>query len=208
MGPQMHSHFISLEGLYRFVSEHPTNAALLPNSPERRRLFRLAADLTSSIPEEPGFYLWGRFETNRLWRNVYLGKSGRGRTASLRARVREELKDEAAFLWAPVLSGRVIRAGCPDRYGASTDRALRKTGCSHIVWFADPALADIDIPDIEADLIETMAPGANVIRPTPPPEPQDYTHQVVGHFRRQVHDARKDGFPPAGHFLQRIGVGA
>ena len=41
-------------------------------------------------------------------------------------------------------------------------RALNKKDSTHIAWVADPDLTDEAVEDIEADLIETLNPRANI----------------------------------------------
>jgi hypothetical protein len=50
------------------------------------------------VPEQGGFYLWGFYNHNKFWVNVYLGMATEGKTANLRARLYEELTNERAFV--------------------------------------------------------------------------------------------------------------
>lgn len=191
----MQSGMLTLKPLYDVIASHPKEAGETVPLAERRFYRRAAKDLCVSLPQEQGFYLWGRFEANGLWRNIYLGKAGFGRTAHLRARLTEELHDESACLWVQKIPNEALRGGTPARYLTEYDRAMRKAGASHIVWVSDPQLSNDLVRDIEADLIETMAPRANLSRPVPPSHPQEHTHTIVRHFREEIHEARGSRFP-------------
>lgn len=166
-------------------------------------------DFVPLVPDEKGtgvapfhgFYLWGRYEANGLWRNIYLGKAGFGKTAHLRARILEELKDERACIWAEFVSEKTLRVAsrrnhpkmCPV-YDKHMVRALRKTGTTHIAWVADPELSNSAVENIESDLIETLNPAANVSHPVPPVSLQQHTKQIIAEFRSLVHRYRSDRY--------------
>ena len=95
---------VSLQLLYRFLKANHDEAGYAGRSPEGRRYAAIATRLCQTIAAAQGFYLWGRYERNGLWQNVYLGKAGFGRTAHLRARILEELKDERACIWSAFVS--------------------------------------------------------------------------------------------------------
>ena len=193
----MESGFVSLRPLYQFIADHPTKAGLEPGTPERRLYRAAASQLCSVIPQAQGFYLWGAYSPRGLWHNLYLGKAGFGRTSHLRARILEELHDEAACLWVTIASEQEFLDGGPDRYRRHMVRALRKQGATHIVWATDPRLSNTIVTAIESDLIETMSPRVNAARPVPPPCPQEHTPEVVSHFRSQIHLARGTRYLPA-----------
>jgi hypothetical protein len=172
----MKSGILTLQPLYELISTHAKESGPNVDAAELRAYRRAAKALCASLPDEQGFYLWGRFEKNGLWRNIYLGKAGFGRTSHVRARITEELNDERGCLWIHAISNEAMRAGCPPRYLSNHDRALRKAGSSHIVWVSDPDLSNDIVRQTEADLIETMAPRANLARPVPPAAPQEHTH--------------------------------
>ena len=70
---------------------------------ERTELGKQSSDrckrITAGVPEAPGFYLWGTYNRNGLWKNIYLGMAGYGDHKSLRKRIREELMDERCCMW-------------------------------------------------------------------------------------------------------------
>jgi hypothetical protein len=170
-------------------------------SPVRRRYGLIAKHLCAEIAPAQGFYLWGWYEANGLWRNIYLGKAGFGKTAHLRARILEELKDERACIWRAFVSEKTLtKAGMLNhptmwnKYQSHMARALKKTGTTHIAWVADPDLRNSDVRDIESDLIETLNPRANVSRPVPPVTLQEHTKEVIAEFRSLIHAHRNDRF--------------
>jgi hypothetical protein len=190
----MKSGFLTLRPLYDFISQHPKELGPRVEGLEFAAYRRAAKDLCLSVPEEQGFYLWGRFEANGLWRNIYLGKAGFGRTSHVRARIAKELDSERACLWVHAIPNEAIRAVCPTRYLTHYDRAIRKAGSTHIIWVSDPTFPNDLVLQVESDLIETMAPRANLSRPVPPAGPQKHTPEVVAHFRKQIHEARNERF--------------
>ncbi len=96
----MHAGIVHLDSLIRYVTLHDrVGRALEPRSPAGDEYDKLAQTVVSSIARERGLYLWGTYGKNGLWRNMYLGKTGVGKTSHLHARILEELKDERIFLW-------------------------------------------------------------------------------------------------------------
>jgi hypothetical protein len=192
---------VSLHPLYDYVKSNPDSKCLDLRSPVRRRYRSMAASICEQIQTVQGFYLWGRYEPNRLWQNIYLGKAGFGITAHLRTRILEELRDESACIWHAVFSEAELRkAGERNhpkmwgKYQFHMKRALMKTGTTHIVWVAVPGLSNPDVRDIESDLIETLNPRANASRPIPPVALQDHTKEIIGEFRRLIHAHRDTGY--------------
>jgi hypothetical protein len=194
------SGMISLESLYAILMKDRSHEGLLRKKQQRAEYGRKAEELCGGIADCPGFYLWGRYEPNGLWRNIYLGKAGRGKTTSLRARILKELKDERSALWISkpkVTIGTLDAAGEVNhgkmwpKYRNLLNRILRKAGATHIVWAADPAQDDSKVRDVESDLIELLSPSGNLNRPVPPHKLQDHTKEIVAEFRRLIHTNRK-----------------
>lgn len=194
----MDSGIINLKPLYDFVRLHKDDmTALNGNSRKGREYGRECLKCVDSVGKRQGFYLWGFFESNGLWRNVYLGKAGLGKSASLRSRILEELKDERWFVWRNFWDelylrelGGSIYPRKWNEYAMHVDRAFRKARSTHIVWVLTPNLTNKDVLRVEADLIEAMNPGANHQRPTPPSSLQQDTAKVFEILRQRVHDAR------------------
>jgi hypothetical protein len=149
-----------------------------------------------------GFYAWGFYEKSGLWRTIYVGKAGFGKTASLKARITEELKDERAFVWCGKHTG-LNRDDCKkiwqSYYPASTvskvpenhiERSLRKIYTTHIVWAIVPNLSNDNVRLVEADLIETLNPSANFQRSAPHYGFLDTTIDVIRAFKQRIHDLR------------------
>jgi len=115
----------------------------------------------------------------------------------LHSRILEELKDQRCCLWRAVLTtDELLAAGAGHyasmwhKYQQDWERAFRKAGTTHIAWVADSALSNRAVANIESDLIETLNPSANVSRPVPPVSLQEHTHEVIRHFRREIHADR------------------
>lgn len=197
----MRSGILLLQLLYKFLKLNHDKIGLYGKSLEGRAYGVEVVKICQDIVATQGFYLWGRYERNGLWRNIYLGKAGFGRTAHLRARIQEELKDERACIWHAFVSVHAMEAAGErnyprmwHQYKKHTHRALKKAGATHIVWVADPHLANSQVQNIESDLIETLNPYANMLRPVPPVTLQQHTKTIIGEFRELIHRSRK-------HFL-------
>ncbi|MBM3792233.1 MAG: hypothetical protein FJW35_18045 [Acidobacteria bacterium] len=194
----MESGLISVGPLYDLIRSNPDPKGLLLGSPMRRRYGSVAKIICAAIAQAQGFYLWGRYEANGLWRNTYIGKAGFGKTAHLRGRILEELKDERACIWRAFVSERMLReAGKRNHptmwhvYKQHMARALKKTGTTHIAWVADPNLPKSAVQNIESDLIEILNPAANVLRPVPPVSLQKHTKEIIAALRAQIHTYRR-----------------
>ncbi len=196
----MKSGKIILTPLYEHALADPEGHSLRGASSIGRDYGRKATELTKSIPVMHGFYLWGKYEKNGLWRTIYLGKAGYGKTTSLQARIREELKDERVFVWAglhPGLSDEdLLRIGekhYPSmwhKYRSHFTRALQKAGTTHIIWAVTKGIRNDEVTKIEADLIETMNPVANVQRPAPVSGLQEKTIEIIKLLKHQIHGSR------------------
>jgi hypothetical protein len=198
------SGIVSLQPIYELLQSHPKPQLLLklagPNAPGKV-FTQKCAELVSAVPGTQGFYLWGFYERNGLWRNVYLGKAGLGPGASLKKRILEELKDERCFAMRPFLAekaimqeGRRIHLGMWATYNKHWERALRKQNTTYIAWVSTPALSNEDILRIEADLIESLNPTANLNRPSPPATLQGDTKEIFALIRQSIHTQRATAY--------------
>jgi len=200
----MNSGIITLGPLYDVIRKS-ADRRLLPkldgkNAPGRLYT-RTCTEIADCIPDTQGFYLWGTFEQNKLWRNIYLGKAGAGRNARLRKRILEELKDERAFAFRAFFSPSAledIRTEIHgDKYRREWKRSVRKEGTTYIVWVSTPHIEnEKDVLRIEADLIESMNPSANLERHAPPQSLQSDTREIFGLFRIRIHEQRKTAIKP------------
>jgi hypothetical protein len=183
---------VCLTLLHEFAKEHP-DCYRYPRKPERRRVLReyseLCGNIIKKVPIERGVYLWVCYEKNRLWKNIYLGLAGYGKTTSLRARISEELRDEKSFAWAGVLGEEEIRA-IPDNGRKHRERAMLKQGATHIFWVTTPDLPIQAVHDLESDLIEALNPMANIKRPAPPHTVNNRTSRVFHRLRKLIHEER------------------
>ena len=197
----MASGTISLRPLYNLLSAAPEPEQLLRLSGKLapgKAYTRECDILTAGISESQGFYLWGCYQGSGLWKNIYLGKAGLGKGANLRKRIREELKDERCFAWRPAFNrqkilslGRALHGEMWQKYGKGWERALKKETTTHIVWVSVPSIPNEDVLRIEADLIESLNPAANIKRPAPPANLQRDTRQVFELFRKNIHLRRE-----------------
>jgi hypothetical protein len=117
----------------------------------------------------------------------------------------EELKDERACVWRAFVSEETLReAGKRNhptmwhKYQSNMARALKKAGATHIAWVADPDLPKSAVTNVESDLIETLNPRANILRPVPPPVTlQGHTKEIVAELRSLIHAHRTERFEVA-----------
>lgn len=199
---QIHADTLPLTELLDFAAQDKDGKCLHGNGPCGRDYGKLVTRLAQSIADLQGLYIWGYYESNGLWRTIYLGKAGLGRTASLRARITEELKEERALIWRGKHSGlddEALERLWPGHYPPSpgskasenhVKRALSKAGSTHIIWVATPEIDNGHVARIEADLIESLNPSANVQRPAPTSGLQEMTVSVIQRFKAEMHRHR------------------
>lgn len=156
---------------------------------ESGRLFsRLCQNAASAVTAESGFYLWGWYERNKSWKNIYVGKSGRTPGYSLQKRIREELNDERRFL-ERVHFNKAELLSWYEQDGRPNPRELEKAGCTHIMWVAISTLDAGQLLGIEADLIEAMNPAANRSRPKAPLD-SPISEVIIKEFRALIKGCR------------------
>lgn len=194
--------FISLRCLYEFIRKRKDEHlhALNLETPLGGKYSALCDTLTAAIPELQGIYIWGAFDSKKYWKSLYLGKAGLGRSKKLlRARIREELKDERCSLWRYVLSkGQLLEVGPRVHHPGQWDRyiknawlrSLRKGGATHIVWAPARGLDNRQVRNLEAELIEAFNPEANRQRPIPPNEVLVEASRIFMHLRHTIHYIR------------------
>jgi hypothetical protein len=164
------------------------------NKPSREYL-KVCIEVLDKVPNNQGFYLWGFYNSNRFWVNVYLGKAIVGKTAHLRDRLYKELTAENASIWrevnkdnvAVLAIGQKIHPVMWPTYKAQWQRALRKAGSTHIFWVAASDLPAAHIDLIESDLIEAMNPTGNRQRKVPSAKLQREAGEILKTFRELVH---------------------
>lgn len=197
------SGIIELKELYDFVENDVDGEALDANSRKGREFSKVVTNLTNSIPEIGGFYIWGSYLTNGLWRNIYIGKAGFNKTASLQNRIKKELNAERQFFWKIKLTNDQIINKCKDNYPKMAhkyewhwERSFEKFNSTHIIWVSindsDKNEFEKDILMIESDLIETMNPTANRSRPKPYGNLQENTIEIIKKIKELIHKNRPD----------------
>jgi len=151
-----------------------------------------------------GLYLWGFYNRNGFWTNIYIGKAGLKKTASLQNRIYKELTAERACIWREVLNTEQLEKICKEIHPRMWPKnlpkwrnACEKAGSTHIAWVALPKHKEASIEPIENDLIEAMNPTGNRKRTQPPEHFRDDTKRVFGHFREIINANanRKTRFP-------------
>lgn len=143
----------------------------------------------AEVPKKRGFYLWGFYNHEDFWINVYVGISAKGKTSDLKARVLEELKDERAFIWRESYTTTEV-IGFDPKYETVVKRALRKAGSTHVFWVAETQLAKRTFEAVEYDLIEAMNPTGNRMRRTPSGIVQPEAGKILNTFREMIHGER------------------
>jgi hypothetical protein len=195
----MNSGIISLHRLLTYVSgDDPVGASLHGRSPAGRIYSKLIHKLTAPVSEDRGVYVWGRYKADGAWVNIYVGKTEKRETSSLRARLKEELSNERCVLWRSVLEEEQLfllgKQFYPSmwvkQYSGEWRRFLLKAGASLIVWIAIPELVNEQIPSVEAGLIALLKPTANVVRPRPTAGLEPLIDEVVSHIYQRTREHR------------------
>lgn len=197
----MKSGIIKLAPLYKITKKDKQGLSLKGRNPEGILLGEEIVKLCKDIEDSRGFYIWGNYQkSNCLWRTIYLGKAMKGITASLKARITEELKDERFFLWSE--NGytfekiyNIVQKYYKKDYEKEWRRAYKKKGTTHIIWVGTPSIANPNLLTVEADLIETLNPIANVQRPRPKSELLDQTVDIIKLMKHLIHENRPSKKP-------------
>lgn len=122
----------------------------------------------SSVPEKAGWYIWGYFENNE-WSTVYLGKTSKQKTSSLRTRLFDEIRQECVAFWSAIYGHDYILNQHKELYDGKwyndALRAIRKEKTKHILWVASvDEINDDKVTEIECVLIKIVNPSQNVVR--------------------------------------------
>jgi hypothetical protein len=190
---------LHLEPLYDFVCEHRNSGddgLRLKNSDCGKKYSHLCKEITSTVDEFAGFYVWGRYDGRCFWHSIYLGKAGfKKDKKNLRKRILEELKDERAFVWLYVCEKEKLLEIRDRIHGGkyTWKRPLLKRGATDIIWAPAPLkVSDSEILNIEADLIEALNPAANLSRTTPGRAVQRHAARIFEKFREIIHKNRPE----------------
>jgi len=189
------SGMLSLRDIYRYLwSERPLESKdITGTAPISRRCGEIAADLSGDIEPAQGFHLWGRYEQNEHWQNLYVGMGGHCQR-TLRGEVKERLKDDRIAFWASLADPlKLLQQPQMQKYRKESKRALLRKSTTHIVWISSPDIPKDDMKTIKADLIECFNPDANIQRPAP-----NQTNQaLVARIREEIHIHRNTMYDPA-----------
>ncbi len=191
----MKAGIVSLDKLYQWVGENHLLYTFEDTDEARRPYYKVCREVTQRVPEERGFYLYGRYDSAGRWRNMYLGKAGFAKTACLRERIEKELRVEKPFVWRiRMTADEIIEGGAKKspEFNNNRLRALKKAGSTHVIWVAAPDITNDDVMKVEADLIESLNPTANHMRPVPKSVLQTKTKAVFGKIRKKIHQHRDE----------------
>jgi len=216
----MLSGLLNLKELYRFVRKHNSQAdqamQINGSSALGDQYSAICEKIVASVPIAHGLYLWGFYNRNGFWTNIYIGKASLQKTASLRNRLHKELTSERASIWREVLSIEELEKTCKvihprmwPKYTHHWHRAFEKSGTTHVAWISLPEADEAKLEPIENDLIEAMNPIGNRKRTQPPEYFRDDTKRIFGVFREVINAKahRETRFPLElhKHFWKKLG---
>ncbi len=163
----MKSGYINLFPIFEFIAKYPSgmrwrNAQLRPYG-------SLCSRLTYSIPEQSGWYFWGRFNARSNWECIYVGKSERTEKGwGLCHRIKDELKEERIAFWAYVVGDKKAffdhSKAFRKRYDSTAKRALKKKGTHFLIWTSDHTATLEQVAAEEKALIGYYKPSGNIRR--------------------------------------------
>jgi hypothetical protein len=180
-------HF-NIFNILKFVAENPTMPKR--NVGEWKNYAEIISDIVSNVPEDkPGWYLWGRFNEVGWWETIYLGKSGNKKTASLKARLREELSDERVAFWATIygreVATKIAHKLYKGKYTSNIQRSLRKSNTHFVIWLACSDLSEEEIVKEEGILIDVYRPANNAQRQEYPKQ-SSFTQKIIRAFDAEM----------------------
>jgi hypothetical protein len=196
----MNSGIINLAPLYEYLKKEKYSKEILNGKSEIGRGYsKEATILCESIATKPGIYLWGYYDKKKFWTNQYVGQASGKTNGTLKERLLKELKVERLFLWGNREDYDDVHKFACNHYSNQTkvkmhfDRACLKKGSTFILWYAlDQVLKKKILDQLEADLIETLNPVGNKMRPTPNLGMHDIadTAKIIASFRDLIHSSR------------------
>lgn len=187
-----------LDDIYDFVRADPGCQSFQRGSRMRRAYRVLVDDLTSTIAEEQGVYVWGNYDPQGSWESTYVGVSVMGKTSHLRARINEDLKDWQGCFWRALLSSEQLLQKSIDfgweRYNGRDNsghhRLMAKAGAhygtSHVIWVSTEALSKSQIAYVKAAFMDVLKPTANIVQPVTVRGNRDLLTDAMAHITRQV----------------------
>src|SRR3989338_5953729 len=163
----MDSGHISLFSIFKFIAKHLSGMRW--RNTQFRPYSSLCKKLTNSIPEQSGWYFWGRFDKNSKWECIYVGRSKHTEKGwGLHHRIIDEIKEERIAFWAYVVGDKKAfsdQSKAFDRkYDSSAKRALKKKGTHFIIWVSDPTVTLEGVLAEESALVDYYKPLSNIQR--------------------------------------------
>jgi len=187
----MDSGISSLRPLFDYA-ENDFNCEALDGDGEKGLEFgRMVSDVVQEIPDSPGFFLWGRFESNKAWRNIFLGHSG-----NLKANIREQISDNRASIYSFFQNEKPLIKKCVEYFNGRywhqwLDAIERLRSATYIAWCVSTHAQDTSI---RALLIEIMNPITNINRPLPSSGfDKSPAIEVIQNFNRVITTERLSG---------------
>jgi hypothetical protein len=184
----MRSGTIRFDDLLEHVRNHPE----IPHKEEGSfaQFKSIYEHLVNGVDDVPGWYAWLEPKGLNLT-IVYIGQSQTRKTASLRARIREEFLDEFVALWATIWDAASVVDTLDRKYGGKyttpIKRAARKAGADRIIWFGKPGLSDQQLDVIEHALIAKYDPRANRQKRTHTVSMPELLEEAVLALQSQMH---------------------
>ena len=181
-------------GLHRLL-EFATNNDTMEKgySPVQEAYLDLLKGLVANVPEWPGWYLWGRCDEMGQWETVYAGMTRRGKTSSLRARLREELRDEKVAIWSAIYGSEFALRQVHELYNGKWDRensrSALKSPSRIIVWAGVEEITPEEVARQEGFLINIFNPTANRQRQAKG-SPDNFTREIKSALEDELSRAR------------------
>ena len=186
----MQSGYFSIRNVLEYATDHPYPA--IPSSNNHKAVYNgykgVFQPLLQQVPVIPGWYAWMKIGGRSL-ELIYLGKSGKGRTSDVRARLDEEFRDERIAIWATV--DEKLRNSEPrGKYATEAKRSLRKAGVTHIIWWGQAGLDNEQVKGVECNLIKKFKPRANVQKGQCTDRYSELTVEAIDTFERVTEELK------------------
>lgn len=183
------SNSFSLRKLIDFARRIPD----VPHNKEETffRFREIYEQVTMSVPRIPGWYVWIKVD-GRVVLPIYVGRSCKGKTSDIRARLCEEFYDEYVAFWAAcddpkkvenTLCRKNLLIGYKE-YRKEIQRSIDKRDTTDIAWVGMPAISLIENRLVEKYLIYKLQPLANKQGKKKPVEGNELCFEVLEEIRK------------------------